>query len=265
MKRMIVGLALLAAGCALVGCESGSGAGLRAEAAKDVVVEGKVLADELEEFRRAYLAVRNDKKVSEALSDISNKITRDTDVFECSLQRRVDKPNVLEPLLIALPHLKLTPGTMDCVLRGDMYGSQGQFVILDEGKFWELDVILDGSAESAWERVLLAFASRQFYLGWHANYGRAWILTDFSQFDSLVRLPAPEETLPERIRALAMKIDFTPRVSVSKGKALVSYVIFAPFGGFYREYVEVDMSTGDFTQLDDRTERLVKYCSPICY
>lgn len=257
MNRAIaIGLALLAAGCD----------GRKDAEAYDVVIERKVLVDELEEFRRAYLAVRTDKKVSEALSEIWRVHGCDDDKLNRSLQRKLGNPDILSPIMAALPHLKLRgPGTLDCLVRGDHFAGVGSFWITDGDKIRPLEVELDGSAESALERVLLQFASKQFFLGWHANYNEAWILTDFSQFDSLVRLPALEETLPERIRALAMKIDFTPRVSVSKGKALVSYVIFAPFGGFYRVFYEVDMSTGNATHLRDRSECLVEYRSPICY
>ena len=168
---------------------------------------------------------------------------------EGSLQRMSGDADVLTPMLSALPHLKLAvPGNLDCNVSGGKLSAHSVFMIRQGAAAVPLSVALDGTADSAWERILLHIAEQQFYLDWHTEYMTDRIVTDVRRFAEEVDIPFAGERawreMGEDGRTRMLKNDFEPKVSINDAVAKVSYYIFSSYGGLYHVVDEVDMKTG---------------------
>lgn len=187
-----------------------------------------------------------------------------------SLQDQTGDNDVLSPLVNALPHLKLAvPGTLDCGIVGSPWEAFCEFMIRQGRSTFPMSVILDGSAESAWERFLLRAAERQLFLGWHACYAEYRIVTDVRRFAEEVDISHVGELAWRKIgeegRVRMLKNDFTPSISIANDVASVSCFVFSPFRGLSRIIHEVDMKTGDISPHPIEIETLVKYTCGICF
>ena len=187
-----------------------------------------------------------------------------------SLQRMSGNADVLAPILNALPHLKLAvPGRLDCNVSGGSLGAHSLFIVRQDECVMPLSVVLDGSVDSAWERILLHIAGQQFYLGWHAGYEAYRIVTDVRKFAKEVDIRFAGERAWRMIdndgRILMLKNNFEPKVSINGVVASVSYYIFSSFGGLYHVVDEVDMKTGKVRPKHVKFDNVVEYNCRCCY
>lgn len=189
---------------------------------------------------------------------------------EGSLQRISGDADVLAPILEVLPHLRLAvPGKLDCNVSGGRWGAHSCFVVRKDESAAPLSVALDGSVDSAWERILLHIAESQFYLGWHAGYEEFCIVTDVRRFAQEANISFAGEEAWEKIckagRARMLKNDFAPEVAIANGVASVSYYIFSAFGGLFHVVDEVDMKTGNVLPEHVKFDNVVEYDCGVCY
>ena len=173
------------------------------------------------------------------------------------------------PLLRPLAHIKLEEHEcLDCRVRGDSIGAFGEFVLRTRDGVKPLAVMLDGTPESAWERVLLKEASEQFYLAWHANYGRHRIVSDVRKFDEEIDIAFTGEgawhEIGEAGRSRMMKNDFAPKVDLVGNQATVTYYAFSAFGGLQKLIDHVDMASGKILDKTEK-EQIVEYNCGVCY
>lgn len=163
-----------------------------------------------------------------------------------SLQEHTHDPYILTPLLGALPHITLgVPGTLDCSfykyrdhpLRR-IHASTPLWIRYGGSSKWCFE--LDGSPESAWERIILE----------HACFLHLDIITDIRRFVEFQRGICVWESLTKRQRARLLTNRFGPEVTIQDGVAHVSYYVFTYRGGFIHTFDDVDMSTGEIV---DRT------------
>ena len=225
-----------------------------------------VYTETLWRFRKAFYEVRSNKKVRESLQRLWNDCEKEDRIASPSdrtLLQVVRDRDVLMPLLRALTHIKLGEHEyLDCQVRGDRMGAFGEFVLRTEDEVKPLAVRLDGTPESAWERVLLKEASKQFFLAWHAGYGRCCIVTDVRRFDDEVNIDFVGETawreIGESGRSRMMKNDFAPTVVLAGNQATVTYYVFSAFGGLLKLTDHVDMVSGKILGKTN-VEQIVKY------
>ena len=189
---------------------------------------------------------------------------------EGSLQRISGNADVLAPILNALPHLKLAvPGRLDCNVSGGSLGAHSLFVVRQDERAVPLSVKLDGSVDSAWERILLHIAGQQFFLGWHAGYEAYRIVTDVRRFAEEVDIPFAGERAWRMIDndgwSRMLMNHFAPRVSINDAVATVSYYIFSSFGGLFHVVDEVDMKTGRVRPEHVKFDNVVEYNCGVCY
>lgn len=176
--------------------------------------------------------------------------------------------DVFTPIMDVLPHIRLVGAcTLDYKVKGDALGAHGDFMMREGDMMLPLSLALDGTAESAWECVLLRIASEQFFLGWHAGYDRYQIVTDIRKFDEEVDAPFAGARawmmIAEEGRKRMMANDFAPSVSVSEGFARVTYYIFSAFKGLYKRVDKVDLRDGTVKRITD--EVIVEYWCGVCY
>ena len=210
--------------------------------------------------------VRSNKKVDDGLMRLwneSKKKDRIASPADKTLLQVVRDRDVLMPLLRPLKHIKLGEYEyLDCRVRGDCLGAAGEFVLRTEDEVKPISVKLDGTPESAWERVLLKEVSKQFFLAWHAGYGRCRIVTDVRRFDDEVNIDFVGETawreLGESGRSRMMKNDFAPMVVLAGNQATVTYYVFSAFGGLLKLTDHVDMASGKILGKTD-VEPIVEY------
>ena len=217
-------------------------------------------------IRGVLKKVRSNKKVDDGLMKLWNerkKKDRIASPADKTLLQVVRDRDVLMPLLRPLTHIKLGEHEyLDCRVRGDRMGAFGEFVLRTEDKVKPISVKLDGTPESAWERVLLKEVSKQFFLAWHAGYGRHRIVTDVRRFDDEVNVPFAGERawreIGEAGRSRMMKNDFAPTVALENNQATVVYYAFSAFGGLLKLTDHVDMASGKILGKTN-VEQIVKY------
>jgi len=258
-------------------------------ASTDWTVELKVAPEaETNSFTETLWRFRgNFRRVREANADYLRKMwnacessKREDDIICCSgcermisngsLQHISGDKDVLLPILNALPHLRLgVLGRLDCNVSGGKWGAHSLFVIRQDKTVVPLTLILDGSADSAWECVLLRIASHQFFLGWHAAYEHYNIVTDIRRFAEEVNSSRAGErawrAIGEEGQGRLLKNNFTPKVSIADNMATVSYYVFSSFGGLYHVVDEVNMKTGTVKPRHVKFENVVRYDCGIKY
>ena len=207
---------------------------------------------------------------SSNVEDIIRYSSCETILLGGSLQRMSGNADVLAPILNALPHLMLAvPGRLDCNVSGGSLGAHSLFIVRQDECVMPLSVVLDGSVDSAWERILLHIAGQQFYLGWHAGYEAYRIVTDIRKFAEEVDIRFAGERAWRMIdndgRILMLKNNFEPKVSINDVVASVSYYIFSSFGGLYHVVDEVDMKTGNVRPKHVKFDNVVEYNCRRCY
>ena len=223
-------------------------------------------------FRKALDEVWADKNVGEGLRtlwDECKKKDRFASSSEKTLLQVIQEKDALMPLLRPMAHIKLEEHEcLDCRVRGDSIGAFGEFVLWTGDKVKPLAVMLDGTPESAWERVLLKEASEQFYLAWHANYGRHRIVSDVRKFDEEIDIAFTGEgawhEIGESGRSRMMKNDFAPKVDLVGNQATVTYYAFSAFGGLLKLTDHVDMASGKILDKTEK-EQIVEYNCGVCY
>lgn len=211
-----------------------------------------VYIETLWRFRKAFYEVRSNKKVRESLQRLWNECEKKDRIASPSdrtLLQVVRDRDVMMPLLRSLTHIKVGEHEyLDCRVRGDHVGAFGEFVLRTEDEVKHLAVMMDGTPESAWERVLLKEASKQFFLAWHAGYGEHRIVSDVRRFDDEVNIAFVGERawreIGESGRKRMMKNDFAPVVVLEGNQAVVTYYVFSAFGGLLRLTDHVDMASG---------------------
>lgn len=223
-------------------------------------------------LRKALDEVWADKNVGEGLRTLWNeckKKDRLASSSEKTLLQVIQEKDALMPLLRPLAHIKLEEHEcLDCRVRGDSIGAFGEFVLRTTDGVKPLAVMLDGTPESAWERVLLKEASEQFYLAWHANYGRHRIVSDVRKFDEEIDIAFTGEgawhEIGESGRNRMMKNDFAPKVDLVGNQATVTYYAFSAFGGLLKLTDYVDMASGKILDKTEK-EQIVEYNCGVCY
>ena len=227
-----------------------------------------VYTETLWNIRKALKKARANKKVDEGLTKLWDECKKASPTDKTLLQAVRDR-DVLMPILRPLSHIKLGEHEyLDCCVRGDDMGAFGKFVIRTEDEVKPLAVRLDGTPESAWERVLLKEASEQFFLAWHANYCKHRIVSDVRRFDDEINIPFVGErawiTIGESGRSRMMKNDFAPTVVLTGNHATVTYYIFSAFGGLLKLTDHVDMLSGEILGKTEM-EQIVEYNCGVCY
>lgn len=217
-------------------------------------------------IRGVLKEVRSNKKVDDGLMklwDERKKKDRLAAPADKTLLQVVRDRDVLMPLLRPLKHIKLGEHEyLDCRVWGDRLGATGEFVLRTEDEVKPVSVKLDGTLESAWERVLLKEVSKQFFIAWHAGYGRHRIVTDVRRFDDEVNIAFVGERAWRKIgepgRKRMMKNDFAPTVVLEDNQATVTYYVFSAFGGLLRLTDHVDMVSGKILG-ETNVEPIVEY------
>ena len=217
-------------------------------------------------IRGVLKEVRSNKKVDDGLMklwDERKKKDRLAAPADKTLLQVVRDRDVLMPLLRPLKHIKLGEHEyLDCRVRGGRLGAAGEFVLRTEDKVKPISVKLDGTLESAWERVLLKEVSKQFFLAWHAGYGEHRIVSDVRRFDDEVNIAFVGERawreIGESGRKRMMKNDFAPVVVLEGNQAVVTYYVFSAFGGLLRLTDHVDMVSGKILG-ETNVEPIVEY------
>jgi hypothetical protein len=106
-------------------------------------------------------------------------------------------------------------------------------------------IVVDGTAESYFEFLTLAWLGDQFKLEWHGMYNDYKFMCDYSDmkyvYDSMSIFDYGEEKflLPADVEFNAQFIDYTPRVSVNAENVLIRLVMFTKWGGFNELYYTV--------------------------
>ena len=99
---------------------------------------------------------------------------------------------------------------------------------------------LDGTPESFWEAHILRFEAAQFYLFWHSNYAKRFMVYDLRDFLSIYRFGRNEtggtmfDRLTEDEQSRLLKMDFTPILTPKADGADICCTEFSPFHGFFR-------------------------------
>ena len=223
-------------------------------------------------IRGVLKKVRSNKKVDDGLMKLWNerkKKDRIASPADKTLLQVVRDRDVLMPLLRSLTHIKLGEHEyLDCRVRGDRMGAFGEFVLRTEDKVKPISVKLDGTPESAWERILLKEASKQFFLAWHAGYGEHRIVTDVRRFDDEVNIGFVGERawreIGESGRSRMMKNNFAPTVALAGNQATVTYYVFSAFGGLLKLTDHVDMVSGEIRG-KTQVEQIVEYDCGVRY
>lgn len=231
-----------------------------------------VYTETLWRFRKAFYEVRSNKKVQMGLRTLwsaCEKKSRMGSLADITLLQVVHDRDVLMPLLCPLTHIKLGGHEpLDCRVRGDSSGAYGKFVLRTGNEVKTLAVMLDGTPESAWERVLLKEASEQFYLAWHAGYGEHRIVSDVRRFEEEINISFAGDSAWCGIgvsgRKRMMRNDFAPTVVLANNQATVTYYVFSAFHGLLKMTERVDMVSGEILG-ETQVEQIVKYYCGVCY
>ena len=239
---------------------------IRADLAKAPVASGNVLSERFDVFRCVFERVRRENSSCLGrMYSIKSRLMKKAHGFllcdemtfaeQCewkrcqSLQTFSGNADVLTPILEALPHLKLgAPGKLDSTVSGNFHWGTGCFSIRDGEQKHHLSVVLDGTPESAWEYVLLNYASEQFFFHWHAAVHRRSIITDIRRADEEMPQMLNEHDwcrIGEEGRQRLLMNDFTPRVRIADGQASVSYYYFSRFRGLCHRVQKISMDTTD--------------------
>jgi hypothetical protein len=118
---------------------------------------------------------------------------------------------------------------------------------------------IDGSPESYFEFVTLAFLGDQFYLRWHGLYNDLKILCDPGDMRHVNEgMKDFDLELPEYIQNGIGQIDFTPKVLVEDETVTVRIVAFTKWGGFF-ENIYVMERDNPVNLLDVQTNPLIEY------
>jgi hypothetical protein len=121
-------------------------------------------------------------------------------------------------------------------------------------------ILTDDTAEGYFELALLYMLNGKFYLVWHANYLDSEVIADISGFEALKqRLTGTGFglTLPQDVVEKASKLDFTPVIELTEGKATVKLIYFTKWGGFIQ--ATFTFSRPDGKLQDAQYETLVEY------
>ena len=228
--------------------------------------------DILWELRRALKEVRSNERINEALMELWAECKKKRRLYspaDRTLLQVVQDRDAMMPLICPLTHIKLRENEyLDCSVRGDDLGAKSEFVLRTGEGIRPLTVELDGSPESAWERVLLKVLSKQFFLAWHANYERYRIITDMRKFDTEADVDFDFRrvwaAIDESGRRRMMKNDFVPTVTLEDDCATVTYYIFSSFSGLVKQTDRVDMISGNILG-ETEEETIVEYCCGVYY
>ena len=173
-----------------------------------------------------------------------------------SLLLHVDTPDPLAPMLEPLKHLRVKEGwTLDCRVEGSAdSAAKAKFCMRRGDETADVEYVLDGTPESAWERVLMDFAETQFFLVWHACAAERSIVTSAKRFKFEARtMEGGAKTWNSFSPLTRLRLrwkDLRPSVSVEDGVATVSFCRFSPFHGLVRICCRVDLKTGEIKTED---------------
>ncbi len=118
---------------------------------------------------------------------------------------------------------------------------------------------IDGTHESYFQFVTLAFLGDQFYLWWHGLYNDAKILCDSSDLQYVYDdLEGFELEFPKGVEEGIAQIDFVPVVVVDDKSVTVRYVTFTKWGGFFENVYVMDRENPTLL-LDVRFNPLIEY------
>jgi hypothetical protein len=118
------------------------------------------------------------------------------------------------------------------------------------------------TAQGYFEYVVLDIMADQFYLYWHANYNDYEIVCDRDEVNSIVEEVSSGNfgyamSLTQQARARALR-NIEPTVSLQEGVAIVQFITFTKWGGFYRESYTIDRSF-PHTIIDVSQDNVVPY------
>jgi hypothetical protein len=124
-------------------------------------------------------------------------------------------------------------------------------------------VVTDGSELGYLQFILLYVMGDQFYIYWHADYGKDKLLvaTDEALSKILLRI---EDDLDEQQKAQAGLIDPQPRVLIGEDTVTIRVVWFTKFGGFFETTYQVNKDQPHTTKMLE-TNSLLEYDCGIMY
>jgi hypothetical protein len=112
------------------------------------------------------------------------------------------------------------------------------------------------------EYVVLDIMARQFYLFWHANYNDSRIVCNRRQVNDIVAQVSSGDfgnamDLPAQTKARMLR-NIEPVVRLTGDVAIVEFITFTKWGGFYRETYTISRGV-PHTILDVKQENVVPY------
>ena len=152
--------------------------------------------------------------------------------------------------------LRIEDGWMlDCLVEGSADSAAWvKFCMRRGDETTDVEYVLDGTPESAWERVLMDFAESQFFLVWHAGAAGKCIVTSAKRFKyeatTLEGGAKAWNTFSPLTRLRLRRKDLKPSVSVEGEVATVSFCMFSSFQGLIRSCCKVDLKTGEIKSED---------------
>jgi hypothetical protein len=118
------------------------------------------------------------------------------------------------------------------------------------------------------EFVVMDIMARQFYLFWHANYNDTQIVCNRQQVNDIVAQVSSGDfgyamDLPAQTKARTMR-NIEPVVRLTGDIAIVEFITFTKWGGFYRETYTISRGF-PHTIMDIKQENVVPYDCGIAF
>ena len=218
--------------------------------------EDNDLVNSFRTFKESFIKTADSKEISDSLLAIAKIPESERKKRGDSLLRHVDTPDPLAPMLKPLRHLRIKDGwTLDCLVESNADSAAWvKFCMRRGDETTDVEYVLDGTPESAWERVLMDFAESQFFLVWHASAAGKCIVTSAKRFKyeatTLEGGAKAWNTFSPLTRLRLRRKDLRPSVSVEGGVATVSFCMFSSFQGLIRSCCKVDLKTGEIKSED---------------
>lgn len=145
-----------------------------------------------------------------------------------------------KPLLYALPDGQIPYQDYESYLNsiGDEVTDERSYNTLNHAYDFLNYIELDDTEESYLQMIIFALLADQFYLSWHALYNDTQVLcaaTDYDFVHQEIESYNHLETIPEDMPGAAHNIDYLPTVTKEDDKAIVSFILFTKWGGFFRQ------------------------------
>jgi hypothetical protein len=123
-------------------------------------------------------------------------------------------------------------------------------------------LVIEDVEQGYFEYVVLDIMARQFYLFWHANYNDTEIVCNRGEVSDIVASISSGNfgyamNLAEQTKARAMR-NIEPVVRLSGDTAIVEFITFTKWGGFYRETYTISREV-PHTVIDVKQENVVPY------